>query len=200
MPIRIAKAMLERHHYLHSLAGGTSMAFGVFIDNLLKGVLTLGVGPANAYELVEGAKRNDCLTLTRLRISDELPSNSESRVIGTVLRELRRHTKLKFMLSYADPSQGHLGVIYQASNGLYTGVSAAPLLDLGDGVPRHSRSVSHAYGTHSRRHFASHGADIRLVPQTGKHRYVYFLDRTWRSRLRVPILPYPKKEGNDADS
>ena len=195
VPIRIAKAILENHHYLHSLSGGTCLAFGVFVGDRLKGALTLGAGPVNAFKLVQGAGPKDCLTLTRLWVAVELPSNSESRVIGTVLRAMRRHTSVKFILSYADPTQGHVGVIYQASNFIYTGVSeATPLFDLGDGVARHSRSVSQAYGTHSLRHFARHGSDVRLVPQAAKHRYVYFLDRRWRGRLRVPILPDPKEE------
>ena len=68
-----------------------------------------------------------------------------------------------------------------------------PLYDIGDGMPRHSRSLSHAYGSHSVRHFAAHGVDVKLVPQAAKHRYVFFLDRAWRERLRVPLLSYPKR-------
>ena len=193
----IARAIIERHHYLHSLPGGTKLAFGVFLGAKLMGALTLGVGPANAHRLVKGAASEDCLTLTRLWLSDELPHNSESRVIGIVLRSLRRHTGIKFLISYADPSQGHLGIIYQATGWLYTGFSEAmPLYDLGDGKARHSRSLSHAYGTHSLKHFLGHGVEVKLVHQSAKHRYVYFLDPTWRQRLGVPVLPYPKKEGS----
>ena len=195
MPIshKVAKALLERSHYLHSLPGGTRLAFGVFSGSRLLGVITVGAGPPNAHRLVEGAGRNQCATLTRLWLSDELPRNSESRVLGVVLRALVRHTDLKFLLSYADPAQGHRGTIYQASNWLYTGLSdATPLYDIGDGRARHSRSLAHAYGTHSVAHFRRHGVPIRVVPQVAKHRYFYFLDPSWRSRLRVPALPYPK--------
>ena len=71
-----------------------------------------------------------------------------------VLRSLKRHTSLKFLFSYADPAQGHLDTIYQAANWIYTGLSnAMPLYDLGDGRLRHSRSLSHVYGTPSLKHF-----------------------------------------------
>ncbi|HZA24572.1 MAG TPA: DNA methyltransferase [Dehalococcoidia bacterium] len=196
----LAKQLVERHHYLHSLPGGTRLAFGAFIANRLLGTLTLGVGPLNAYSLVEGATPDDCLTLTRLWLSDELPKNSESRFIAVVLRSLRRNTYLKFLVSYADPAQGHLGTIYQATGWLYTGLSEAmPLYDIGDGKARHSRSLSHAYGTHSLEHFSRHGVPVKLVPQQGKHRYLYFLDPTWRQRLKGPGLPYPKAEVVHAD-
>ncbi len=192
---RIARAVLERHHYLHSLPGGTQLAFGVFADRRLLGALALGVGPFNGCSLVEGATSSDCLTLTRLWLADELPKNSESMVLATVQRELRRHTSIRFLLSYADPSQGHIGTVYQAANWLYTGVSEpAPLYDLGDGIRRHNRSVAHALGTRSVSHLRGNGVQVRLVPQSAKHRYITFLDQSWRRRLKVPVLPYPKKQ------
>ena len=189
----IAKKIIEQFHYLHSLPGGTCLAFGVFFLNRLLGALTLGVGPFNAYSLVGDAKPGDCLALTRLWLADQLPPNSESRVLALVIRALRRDTSLKFLLTYADPAVGHMGTIYQASNWLYTGLSdAMPLYDLGDGQARHSRSLAHAFGTHSVKHFRDHGVDIKVIPQTPKHRYVYFLDPEWQHRLICPVLPYPK--------
>ena len=201
IPLAAAKTLLVREHYLHSFPGATQLAFGVFLSGRLSGAATFGSGPTNAYRLVDGAAPDDCATLSRLWLSAELPSNSESRVIGLVLRALRRHIGVKFVLTYADPSQGHLGVIYQATNWLYTGLSEAmPLYDVGDGVARHSRSLSHAYGSHSVAHFARHGVEVRRVVQQRKHRYVYFLDPSWRPRLRAPVLPYPKKESNNGRS
>ena len=195
VPIRVAKTMIVHNHYLHSLPGGTQLAFGVFLDSSLLGALTIGCGPSQAYRLVVGASRDDCAVLTRLWLDDELPANSESRVIGVVLRALRRSTSLAFLFSYADPTQGHVGTIYQATGWLYTGLSQAmPLYDLGDGVPRHSRSFAHSYGTRSLKHFRNRGIDVRLISQSAKHRYVHLLDPSAREHLTVPVLPYPKQE------
>ena len=194
IPMLVAKKLLERHHYLHTLPGGTMLRFGVFVGPRLLGVLTFGAGPALAYSLVEGARLENCLTLTRLWLSDELPANSESRALGYVIRALRKHTCLKFLVAYSDPAAGHRGVIYQAANWLYTGLSApTPLYDLGDNIPRHSRSVAHAFGTHSLEYFARQGMQVKLVSQLPKYRYLYFLDPRWRQSLKVPVLPYPKK-------
>ncbi|MFC2027127.1 DNA methyltransferase [Chloroflexota bacterium] len=194
IPFKVAGTILKKHHYLHSLPGGTMLSFGVFLGQNLLGALTLGAGPAQAYQLVDQARPDDCLTLSRLWLSDQLPRNSESRVIGFVLRNLKKHTSLKFLISYADPSQGHMGTIYQATGWVYTGLSSAmPLYDMGDGKVRHCRSLSHAYGTHSVKHFADHGVTVNKIPQMAKHRYIYFLDPSWRSKLTTPILPYPKK-------
>lgn len=192
---REAKILLVKHHYLHSLAGGTKLAFGVLHEQRLMGAITFGAGPFNAHSLVKDVQPDACLSLSRFWLSDELPPNSESRVLAVVLKNIRKHTSVKFVVTYADPSQGHLGTIYQATGWTYIGLSEAmPLYDLGDGKVRHCRSLSHAYGTHSVKYFADHGVTVKLVPQTAKHRYIYFLDQSWRPRLTIPILPYPKRE------
>ncbi|MBN4064106.1 DNA methyltransferase [Dehalococcoides mccartyi] len=191
----IAKMVLTENHYLRSMPGGTQISLGAFIEGRLLGVLTFGVGPTNAHRLVDSAARSDCVTLTRLWLSDELPKNSESRVIGIALRSLAKATSLKFVLTYADPSAKHMGVIYQASNWIYIGESQPmSLLDFGDGVHRNARTVGHQLGTHSLKHFRKNGLNVTRVPQAPKHRYIYFLDKTWRSRLKPEQLAYPKKE------
>ncbi len=194
IPFVAAKQIIIKHHYLHSLPGGTKLAFGVVMCGKLLGAITFGAGPYNSFRLVRDAKQNDCLTLTRLWLSDQLPANSESRVIGILLRAIKKNTEVKLLVSYADPSQGHLGIIYQATGWIYTGLSEAmPMFDLGDGKIRHSRSLSHAYGSHSKKFFESSGVKIKVLPQPRKHRYLYFLDKSYRNKLTVPSLPYPKK-------
>jgi hypothetical protein len=190
-----AKKLLVQNHYLHSFPGGTMLSFGVFFKDRLLGVVTLGIGPYRGYGHILGANQKDCLTLTRLWLSDELPRNSESKVIGIVLRALKRDTSLKYVLAYSDPTAGHVGTIYQATNWLYIGISAAtPLYSVEGGLPCHSRTLGHKLGSHSIRYLTSRGLDVKTVPQSPKHRYIYFLDQSWRSRLTLPILPYPKKE------
>jgi len=109
--------LIVRNHYSHSLPGGTKLSFGVILNSRLLGALTFGVGPYLGYKLVNGATPDDAVTLTRLWLSDELPRNSESKVLGIALRSLKRDTSLKFILAYSDPAVGHLGTIYQATTG-----------------------------------------------------------------------------------
>jgi len=171
------------------------LCFGIFLGERLLGAVTLGAGPYQAYHLVDGAERKDCLVLTRLWLSDELPCSSESRVLGVVARLIHHCTDVKFLISYADPLAGHVGTIYQSAGLLYTGPSSImSLYDLGDGIARHSRSVAHDYGSHSIEYLGNHGIKVKLVAQSAKHRYLKFLNASWRCRLTVPVLPYPKKE------
>jgi hypothetical protein len=190
-----AKKMIVRNHYSHTLPGGTKMCFGIMRNGKLLGAMVFGAGPFYGYKLVNGASPDDVVTLTRLWLSDELPRNSESKVLGIALRSLRKETSLKFVIAYSDPEFGHLGIIYQATNWFYTGLSyATGLYDIGDGVLHHSRSLAHQLGSHSIEYLTLQGINARIVPQQAKHRYIYFLDGSWSTRLAVPVLPYPKKE------
>jgi len=196
--VKIAKEIIVRNHYLHSLPGGTQMTFGVFLEQRLLGALALGVGPFNAHRLVSGATHGDCICLTRLWLDDGLPKNSESRVLAVILRSLGRDTSVKFVVTYADPSAGHLGTIYQAGGWLYTGISEPSVLyDLGDGVGRHSRTFGHALGARSLRYLRRQGTRVSPIERPGKHRYLYFLDKAWSDKLKVPVRPYPKSNTLD---
>ena len=86
IPFVAARNMIEKHHYLHSMPGGTLLAFGALVNEKLLGAITFGCGPANAHRLVDGVTPDKCMTLTRLWLSDDLPNNSESRIIGICLR------------------------------------------------------------------------------------------------------------------
>jgi hypothetical protein len=195
IPPHVGAELFRRFHYLRSPAAGVKLTFGVFADGILRGALCLNAGPISAYRLVRGARPEDTMSLARLWLDDSLPKNSESRVLGVLVHVLRRFTSVKFVTAYADPGAGHIGAVYQAAGWTYTGrAEAQPLMDLGDGVPRHTRSIASIAGTHSAAYFRRHGLRPTLTATIPKFRYIAFVDRRWADRLAVPALPYPKKE------
>ena len=48
---RAARQVCEANHYLGTYPGGALLNFGVFVGNLLLGVVVLGVGPTNLHRL-----------------------------------------------------------------------------------------------------------------------------------------------------
>ncbi len=195
IPAKAGRRLCEAHHYLHSYPGGAFLNLGVFAAHRLLGVLVLGAGPTNLHRLFKCARNNEVACLARLWLDDRLGRNSESRVLGVVLRLLRKEqSTLKALVAYSDPSVGHTGMIYRAAGFLYLGESMAmPLYRLPDGSVHHSRSLAHSYGTYSRKHFASFGVDVDLVQQSPRHTYVVLIDPNWRERLTRPVIPYPKQ-------
>ena len=196
IPPTVARKLCERHHYIGSYPGGSCINFGVFVHDGLMGVAVLGVGPVNVYRLFRGAHRDEVLCLTRLWLDDRLGRNSESRVLSIIVRLMRKHQSIvKAFVAYSDPSVGHTGAIYRAAGFPYVGESGAmPMYRMPDGKVHHSRSLSHMFGTHSLKHFISHGIEVEVVPATPKYTYIALVDPTWLERLNFPVLPYPTIE------
>jgi hypothetical protein len=166
----LAMSVVIREHYLHRRAP-CSFAFGLFLREELKGVICYGTpssatlrkglaGPENISNVIE---------LTRLWVSDDVPKNGESFLIGNTVRKVDK----EFVVSFAEIQQGHLGIVYQATNWIYTGLSAKRTNWHVDGDTRHSQSLADEYRTVAelRERF---GDRFTLVPRPRKHRYVFF--------------------------
>ena len=202
IPYRVARDLCKKYHYLKSYPGGALLNFGVFVHHALMGVAVIGVGPFNIHRLFRDAEPEEIVCLSRLWIDDRCGRNSESRVLGIVLRSLRQwRASIKAVVAYSDPSAGHTGMIYRAAGFAYLGTSeGTPLYRLPDGSVHHSRTLGHSFGTHSLAHFKANGLEVQTVPQEPKLIYVAFIDPTWRDRLTRPILPYSALETNHASS
>jgi hypothetical protein len=169
---RLARLAIIEKHYLHRPCP-ISWAWGIVVEDRLKGVLT--VGRPCSRTVCEGVcgpdRAADVFELNRLWLHESLPCNSESMFIGWCLRELRKTNRNAILVSYADtkPSEsapeGHLGIVYMATNWTYTGTS-----------------VRFADKTHG-----------QVIERSTKHRYVYFANAADKKLLQWETLPYPKR-------
>src|SRR5439155_9897502 len=150
----------------------------------LVGAAILTPGARNAYRVLAGARGRDVATLARLWLADQIPRNAESRVLGIILRDLRREGRFKALVSYADPQAGHAGIVYRASGWRYLGMTADErYVLLADGRLHNSRSVSSKYGSNDIGHLGRTGVPAARVSVPGKHRFVYVLDPAWAWRI-----------------
>lgn len=193
VPPSTVRQVITDFHYLHSMPAAPRLCFGVYRGGTLAGAVVLTAGARQGHRVLAAAKPQEVATLARLWLSDQLPKNSESRVIGAVLRHLRRQTDWKLLLSYADPAAGHVGTIYQATGWLYLGQgSPEGYLDFGDARLMHPRTAYKQFGSNAVGHLSRTGIAVRRQPVAAKHRYAYLLDGAWCWRLREPVRPYPK--------
>jgi hypothetical protein len=191
-------------HYAHRLPA-ISYAFGLIRDGELVGIVTYGK-PAS-HTLCQGVCgiewSSQVLELNRLCLLDN-QTNEASRLVGASLRLLPKPT---VVVSYADTAQDHLGVIYQATNFIYTGTTTARDEWYVEGDEQnHSRQLFHLASNTELGGLAGlremFGERLKTRPRSVKHRYIYFVaGRTDRRHLfealRYPIQPYPKR-GSDA--
>ncbi len=189
----VVESLIVTEHYLHSMPAAARLCLGVYWNDVLVGAVVFTSGPRHGYRLLSACKPQDVAVLARLWLSDDLPKNSESRVIGYCLRWIRKHRPWKLILSYADPKVGHCGTIYQSTGWEYLGRTApGSIIALTDGKEIHSRTCGDRYGSGSIGHLRRTGIPVVRLPEPPKHRYVFILDKSWRWRLRAKPQPYPK--------
>jgi hypothetical protein len=180
----VVRGLVEREHYTRSCPAVATHAFAVELDDRLDGAAVLTTGAVRAHKILAAATREDVVTLSRLWLSDRLPKNAESRVLGVIVRKLRREGRFKALVTFADPAAGHDGTIYRAVGFVYTGTTQPERYLVIDGKPCHPRSVSSAHGSNHAAHLRRTGISAERVWAEPKHRYVAILDPAWTWRLR----------------
>jgi hypothetical protein len=95
--------------------------------------------------------------------------------------------KLKMIISFADPEQGHHGGIYQATNWIYSGMTTAADEYIVNGKRMHGRSMRAAYGSHIGKNF------IKKILGSSKYRYLMPLDKEMSAKIAPLAKPYPKR-------
>ena len=183
-----------KYHYLHRKAP-CSFAFGLIekTTQKIKGVIIYGTPSSSSLRqgICGRDEKNNVIELTRLWISDDVPKNGESFLIGNTLKKVNK----EIIVSYAEIQQGHLGIVYQATNWIYTGLSAKRTNWAIEGINKHSQTIADKYSSKELKEI--YGDKFTLVERPRKHRYVYFnCDKRRKkdlfSKLKYPILPYPK--------
>lgn len=193
----VVAEMMNTRHYLKSMPRAPVRCYGVYAADDLLGGAVFTAGGRNCYRVLTGAKPSDVITLARLWLDDRLPQHSETRVIGIILRDLKRSRRWKAVISFADPVVGHTGTIYRASNWLYAGRTDANGGILVDGQLVHSRTMGERYGSASIGHLRRTGIDAVRLPGKPKRRFVFLLDKCWRWRLRCKPQPFSSMESDD---
>ena len=173
------KDLILNVHYAKRMPS-ISYAYGLFDGEELIGVCTFG-SPASP-SLVKGVCGEEyskyVIELNRL----VLVHNRKNEASYFVSKCLSMLPTPKVVVSYADTAQNHIGIIYQATNFIFTGTTKPRTdIDTGEKHSRHYEGIK----DYSKRKFRS-----------AKHRYVMFLgSKVERKRmlksLKYKILKYP---------
>jgi len=185
---------LRNIHYAHRIPS-ISYAYGLFENGEMVGVVTYGT-PASST-LCKGVCglewKTHVVELNRLVLKNNKP-NEASRLVAASLKLLPAP---KIVVSFADTAQSHVGVVYQAANFIYTGLSAKFRDPRVKGL-EHQHHATYAHGLTNKQVVEKYGAEnVYFVDRSRKHRYVYFVGskkekRQMMTALRYEVLPYPK--------
>lgn len=107
------RLFVEKNHYLGIRKSlNAEHLFTLWHEDLLLGVAIFGM-PVSAKALANGQ-----IELRRFCLLNDLPKNTASFFLSKCLVKLRS-SKYSTVVSYADPKEGHKGIIYKASNFKY---------------------------------------------------------------------------------
>ena len=197
IPASVANPFVKAHHYSGKIVPNSQLHFGAFLDGRLHGVLSYGcsMDKRKTMALVEGTGWNEFLELNRMAFDDYLPRNSESYCIGATLRMIKKQAPhIKWVISFADATQCGDGTIYRASNFVLTGIKKnTQIIELENGKRVAKKTLDNKnFPSINGRYFSN-----VLLEHGGGHyvdgyqlRYIYFLDKNYRKRLTVPIIPF----------
>ena len=177
-------------------------AFGLYVDGVLKGVVTYGIpaSPALCMGICGKEYSDKVLELNRLCLMEN-NKNESSFLVSHSIQLLPKPT---IVVSYADTSQGHVGYVYQATNFLYTGLSANRVDWTIKGMEhKHSKTISDGMTLESIKE--KYGDDFYYTERSRKHRYIFFHGsktdkKIMRKLLKYNVEPYPKGDSQKYDA
>ena len=187
-----ASALIKRVHYSGKVTQNSQLHLGVFLDGKLEGAMQFGpsIDKRKIQGLVKETGWNEFIELNRLAFSENLPRNSESRAIGITMRIIRKqYPHIKWVISFADGTQCGDGTIYRASGFFLIGIKKnTTMLQMPDGSIVADKTLND-HITKKSGWWKKHGAKALKGFQL---RYIYFLDKSAKFNLAVPILPFSK--------
>jgi len=132
------------HHYSKVMPRLTKHYLGLFNDDELVGVVTLGWGTqplATINKLFPGYTTKDYYELGKLCVHDKMPRNTESQYISLLVKWMKENTDRKLLYTLADGIVGKIGYVYQASNFYYGGFFWTDVYIGADGEKIHPRTA-----------------------------------------------------------
>lgn len=193
---KAAKWAVEHWHYSKTMPTPPVIKCGVWEDNKYIGVVLFSRGANKNLGTFAGLKDIEVCELTRVALSSH--KLSVSQMIAIAIKFLHKNSPgLRLIVSYADRNQNHSGVIYQAGNWIYTGETQPSYLYKDrNGRTWHQRqvSVTGIKPQYGELRAVAKISECEKIPQLGKHRYLYPLDRAMRRQIEPLAKPYPRRE------
>lgn len=196
-----ARYAVEHWHYSGRLPTNKIARYGVWESGSFIGAVVFGDGANAGMFQPYGLHHTEGCELVRVALRDH--RSPVTRVVAVAVRVLvARSPGLRVIVSFADPEQGHVGLIYQAGNWIYTGRTMAADEFIVRGVRMHGRALRATRKGHRKGGLPAPNVlewtrkvldpCARPVPGSSKHRYLYPLDRAMRRQIEPLRQPYPK--------
>tara|TARA_Y100001963_G_scaffold68467_1_gene95390 strand:+ start:1778 stop:2479 length:702 start_codon:yes stop_codon:yes gene_type:complete len=187
--IRAAKYACARWHYSETIPVGKKACIGVWENDVFIGVIIYAHGVTPKLGNPYGLQQHQCIELSRVALKEHIAP--VSRIVSISIKLIKRRFKnIKMLISFADPSEGHHGGIYQAMNWFYIGDTTPGIEYEINGKRVHNRQYRGTVFGQPKSKLPSHAIKKKTL---GKHRYVLPLHNDMKPLLEKLRLKYPKR-------
>ncbi len=164
---------INRYHY-SGTSPGVIHAFTLSFKGRVLGVCLFSK-PSRQNITIPNASY--LLELSRLFIVDGTPKNAESYFIAKCLHWLKSNTRFDAVVSFADPTEGHEGIIYKASNFKFLGQTLPNYhYETSDGSRVHKRQVWDRAKQNQRKEAEqANDEGLKLIPELPKNKFAFYL-------------------------
>lgn len=184
--------ILKNMHYAKRIPN-IVFCYGLYENKNLEGIVTYGIPASRGLCIgVCGEEfQEDVIELNRLFLFNNKKNQASMLVAGS----LKLLPKPKIVVSYADSSMNHNGYIYQATNFIYTGLSAKRKEWQMKDSNRHSRTITSQYTLEE----MQNSDKFIFIDRPRKHRYIYFVGskkqkKYYEKKLKYEVQSYPKTQ------
>lgn len=189
-----AKYAVENWHYSRILPTGKRVKFGVWEEGKFIGVVIFSRGASPWLGSALELDQTEICELTRIAMTNH--KTPVSQIVAICLKKFKEsNSKMRAVVSFADPKEGHKGGVYQAGNWIYTGQSTQATEYFVDGRWRHTKAVWNRLVKEKKQGknlpVVEGGEPVpwRVLP--GKFRYIYPLDKAMRRKVTKLALDFP---------
>lgn len=142
---------------------------GLYSGDEIKGVAAW-MPPISGSAKSFDCEPNQVLSLSRLVVIPNMPTNSASFLLGRAIRLIKRLNRFKYLVTFADTRFGHTGTIYKATNWEYVGqVKGGPTY-----VDKHGMivSVKGGKGSKTRTRSQMESMGYTMLPGVPRHKFI----------------------------
>lgn len=193
-------------HYAKSIPVNT-FGYSVFNDNNeWCGIILFGNGANNNIAKQYNLKQGEVIELVRVALNGN--QECTSKALSISIRLIKKDVPLcRLIVSYADVDQNHIGVIYQATNWVYVGISMKDKKDASyiiDGKRIHGKTISDKC---KRNGFVKNVENAKILYRAkeikeyitkGKIKYLYPISPEMKELCKRLSKPYPKQNASIA--
>jgi hypothetical protein len=199
---KVCEYACKKWHYSKCCPSGKLYALGFYEDDNFIGTIIFSGGANYNMGKRWNLKTDESGVLELTRVAFNNHNEQVSHFLSIAIKELKKRLPdLQLLISYADITQGHKGIIYRATNWLLLEKINGQDYYYVNGIKTHKKTIygqMQNWNKNNKKQYSNQlqfakdhiSADAYIAKDKGKYKYAYPLNKKMRKRLLKECIPY----------